>query len=239
MGPLEPMLARQEQRVSYPEFYRFPAGDLLFVYRDGGSGNGNLVLNRYSLKTRRWTRLPRRTHRRGGPAQCLLAGLHRCARYHPRVVGVARKSPNVASNHDMAYACSKRRRPDLAAQHRRPPINCPITEKTAEYAAYIPQNSELINQTSHHRRCTRARPYIATYWRPAGTAVPQYQMVYLKNQHWQTTQVGQRTTPFSLSGGGTKKIPISRLRSWFRPAKAKPPPTCSSAMPSARTAPPC
>lgn len=57
LGPLEPMLGRQEQKVSYPEFYRFPSGDLLFLYRDGGSGNGNLVLNRYGLHARSWTRL--------------------------------------------------------------------------------------------------------------------------------------------------------------------------------------
>ena len=53
-------------------------------------------------------------------------------------------------------------------------------------------------------------PYIATYWRLAGTRVPQYQLIYLAEKAWKTIQVGQRTTPFSLSGEGTKKIPISR-----------------------------
>jgi hypothetical protein len=53
-------------------------------------------------------------------------------------------------------------------------------------------------------------PYIATYWRPADTQIPQYQLIYRDGQQWRTAQVGQRTTPFSLSGVGTKKIPISR-----------------------------
>ncbi|MFM7925519.1 MAG: BNR repeat-containing protein, partial [Planctomycetaceae bacterium] len=43
------MLGRDEERVTYPEFYRLPGGDLLFFYRDGASGAGNLVLNRYRL----------------------------------------------------------------------------------------------------------------------------------------------------------------------------------------------
>jgi hypothetical protein len=37
-------------------------------------------------------------------------------------------------------------------------------------------------------------------------------MIYKTGAEWKTVQVSQRTTPFSLSGGGTKKIPISRPR---------------------------
>jgi len=85
----------------------------------------------------------------------------------------------------------------------------PITEARAEYALRIPQKSELINQTS---MCgdAQGRPYIATYWRPAGSAVPQYQLVYHDGKKWKVSQVSRRTTPFSLSGGGTKKILIAR-----------------------------
>jgi len=39
-----PMTGKNEQQVTYPEFYRFPNGDLLFLYRDGASGRGNLML---------------------------------------------------------------------------------------------------------------------------------------------------------------------------------------------------
>ncbi|KOH45986.1 hypothetical protein NC99_11980 [Sunxiuqinia dokdonensis] len=49
LGPKRPMIGGNEQTVSYPEFYALPDGDLLFAYREGGSGNGNLVLNRYDL----------------------------------------------------------------------------------------------------------------------------------------------------------------------------------------------
>jgi hypothetical protein len=207
MSELLPMTGAHENNVTYPEFHRFPSGDLLFLYRDGSSGNGNLALNRYDAKTQRWTRLH----------EVLISGegqrnayWQACidARGTIHVSWVWRESPNVASNHDMAYARSVdggrtwQRSTGAAYQ-------LPITAASAEYAARIPQNSELINQTSMTTDAAGA-PYIATYWRPAGTQVPQYQLVYLAGKTWKTAQVSQRTTPFSLSGVGTKKIPISR-----------------------------
>ena len=43
--------------MTYPEFYCLSGGDLLFAYRSGSSGRGNLVLNRYSLKEKSWSRV--------------------------------------------------------------------------------------------------------------------------------------------------------------------------------------
>ena len=45
LGDLEVMTGTDEQDVTYPEFYRLDNGDLLFAYRSGASGRGNLVLN--------------------------------------------------------------------------------------------------------------------------------------------------------------------------------------------------
>ena len=38
----------------------------------------------------------------------------------------------------------------------------------------------------------------------------QFRIVRHDGRSWQAMQVGARTTPFSLSGGGTKSIPVSR-----------------------------
>jgi hypothetical protein len=204
---LLPMTGQQEKNVTYPEFHRFPNGDLLFLYRDGSSGNGNLVLNRYRPKTQQWTRLHSVLIDGEGQRN---AYWQACIDTHGtiHVSWVWRESPNVASNHDMAYARSL----DGGLTWQKSTgetYRIPITAATAEYAARIPQNSELINQTAITADAA-GNPYIATYWRPAGTLVPQYQLIYLTGKQWRTAQVGQRTTPFSLSGVGTKKIPISR-----------------------------
>lgn len=57
LGEEEQMTGDDEAKLAYPEFYRLADGGLLFVYRSGASGEGNLVMNRYDIKTHRWSRL--------------------------------------------------------------------------------------------------------------------------------------------------------------------------------------
>lgn len=85
----------------------------------------------------------------------------------------------------------------------------PIIAETSEYAALIPQNSELINQTAMTTD-SKGNPYIATYWREKNSDIPQYHIVYNKHNEWRVMNLNFRNTPFSLKGGGTKRIPISR-----------------------------
>src|SRR3990172_4033042 len=47
------ILREYEQSVSYPEFHKLKDGNLIFVYRDGESGNGNMVMNYYSTKEKK------------------------------------------------------------------------------------------------------------------------------------------------------------------------------------------
>jgi hypothetical protein len=202
-----PMTGQDETSVSYPEFHRQPDGNLLFFYRDGGSGRGDLVINRYDLATQAWTRL--HSHlisgegRRNAYWQAFLD--HRGTLH---LSWVWRESPDVASNHDLAYARSRDGGHTWETSAGQP-YTLPITAASAEVAARIPQGSELINQTS--MSADRAgNPYIASYWRRAGSTVPQYQVVYRSGGAWKDTELDFRRTPFSLSGVGTKAIPVSR-----------------------------
>jgi hypothetical protein len=201
------MTGINEQTVTYPEFYKLPNGDLLFFYRDGGSGKGNLLLNQYNSKTKQWTQLQTN----------LIDGEGKRNAYWQACVDINgiihlswvwRESPDVASNHDMCYARSidggKTWETSVGKKY-----SLPITAATAEYASIIPQKSELINQTSMYADDT-GNPYIATYWREAGDSIPQYHLIYKKNNQWISQSLGFRKTAFSLSGAGTKQIPISR-----------------------------
>ena len=121
---------------------------------------------------------------------------------------VWRESPNVASNHDMGYACSA----DGGITWKKSTgeaYQLPITANSAEYAAIIPQASELINQTAMSAT-PEGQPVIATYWRDSGTTVPQYHIIYKTGKQWQVQNLGFRKTAFSLSGAGTKRIPVAR-----------------------------
>ena len=209
MGPLEGMTGVDEQDVTYPEFYRLAGGDLLFAYRSGASGRGNMVLNRYDHAARRWSRVQ----------DVLIDGENQRNAYWQLYVDAAgtihvswvwRETWMVETNHDLCYARS-RDGGRTWEQADGTPYTLPIRAGNAEYACRIPQNSELINQTSMSADA-EGHPYIATYWRDADSEVPQYRLVWHDGREWHQSQVSQRTTPFSLKGGGTKMIPISRPR---------------------------
>ncbi|MDP4261257.1 MAG: BNR repeat-containing protein [Bacteroidota bacterium] len=201
------MTGIHESKVTYPEFYKLSNGDLIFLYRDGASGNGNLVMNHYFLSTKKWeqvqTNLIDGEGKRNAYWQACTDGK---GSFH--ISWVWRESSDVATNHDVCYARSD----DGGKTWKRSDgslYSLPINAANAEYIMHIPQNSELINQTS---MCTDAvgDPYIATYWKPAGTTIPQYQLIYWDGKKWSSQQVSAREKAFSLSGAGTKKIPIAR-----------------------------
>ncbi|MCA9128697.1 MAG: BNR repeat-containing protein [Planctomycetales bacterium] len=201
------MVGTKEGRVTYPEFYALPNGDLLFFYRDGSSGNGDLVLNRYVVAQRQWQRVQDNLLGGEGTRNAYWqVAVDRHAAIH--LSWVWRETGDVVTNHDIGYARSS----DGGITWTNTldePYTLPIIEATAEYAIRIPQNSELANQTSmavdYH-----GRPYIANFWRDSPAAVPQYRIVYHNGSEWKTSQVGRRTIDFHRSGGGTKRPPISR-----------------------------
>jgi hypothetical protein len=202
-----PMTGKAENRVSYPEFYKMADGNLLFFYRDGGSGQGNLVINKYNTATRQWVQL--HSNLIDGEKQ-RNAYWQACtdAKGTIHISWVWRESPDVASNHDLAYARSTDGGITWEKSNGEK-YQLPITAAAAEYALRIPQKSELINQTSMSTDA-KGNPFIATYWRDAGSEVPQYHVVYHTGKKWESLALNFRKTPFSLSGVGSKRIPIAR-----------------------------
>ena len=201
------MTGQNEKNVTYPEFYKLPDGNLLFFYRSGMSGNGNLVVNRFDIKTKEWVQLQ----------QNLIDGEGKRNAYWQTVVDkkgtihiswVWRESGDVSSNHDLCYAMSK----DGGVTWEKSTsekYSLPINATTSEYVCRIPQKSELINQTSMNVD-DNGNPFIATYYREKDSKIPQYHVIYKDGNEWHTQNLAFRKTPFSLAGGGTKKIPISR-----------------------------
>jgi hypothetical protein len=202
-----PMTGVNERNVTYPEFFRMASGNLLFMYRDGSSGRGNLSINTYNVNSKVWTQLHSN----------LIDGERKRNAYWQSFVDsrgvihiswVWRETPDVATNHDMCYAKStdggKTWEKSTGEKY-----TLPINAQNAEYIYEIPQKSELINQTSMFADA-KGRPFIATYWRDQNSDVPQYRIIYNLNGTWKSQNLGFRKTAFSLSGVGTKRIPISR-----------------------------
>lgn len=207
MGAPRAMIGTEEKSVTYPEFYRLANGNLIFLYRDGQSGKGNLVMNSYETATKRWRRLHSNLID-GESERNAYWQAYTDARGTIHLSWVWREEPDVASNRDMAYARSR----DGGQTWERSDGSkypLPINAANAEYAVRIPMNSELINQTSMTATAD-GRPVIASYWRAPGGAAPQYHIVYHDGKQWKQQQVTRRTLDFTLRGGGTKRIPISR-----------------------------
>lgn len=199
------MTGQQEERVTYPEFHNLPNGNLLFFYRSGESGRGNMVINLYDVKTSAWIQVQNN----------LLDGKNTSSAYWQATVDrngsiylswVWRETWDVETNHDMCYAVShdngKTWEKSTGVKYV-----LPITQESAEVVWEIPQNSSLINQTSMTVD-EEGNPYIATYWDNNG--IPQYKVVYLKNGVWKLLNTDFHKKPFQLGGGGTKSIPFSR-----------------------------
>src|SRR5690606_37599169 len=100
------MTGKNEDLVTYPEFYRTPDGNLYFFYRYGASGNGNLVINKYNTASKNWEQLQ----------DNLIDGENQRNAYWQTFIDEAgtihiswvwRESWDVATNHDMCYARSK------------------------------------------------------------------------------------------------------------------------------------
>lgn len=201
-----PMTGIKENSVTYPGFLRMPDGNLLFFYRDGESGNGNLNITNYDTKTQSWSKTQENLINGEGQRNAYWqACTDKNGTIH--ISWVWRETWDVATNHDLCYAKSTDGG-ETWCKSSGERYTLPITAENAEYIAKIPQKSELINQTSMY--ADNKKIYIASYWATPESGGPQYHLVYFDGSNWKIDQITNRKTAFSLSGGGTKKIPISR-----------------------------
>lgn len=203
---LRSMIGTLEDHVTYPEFYNLPDGDLLFLYRNGSSGNGNLVLNRYLVSEGKWVRiLDNLISGEGKFSPYWQAAVDGEGRLH--ISWVWRETPDVATNFNMNYAVSADGSYRTFAKSDGTLYELPITERAGEIVRVIPQNSALINQTSMTVDDDNL-PYIVTYWRERGAV--QYHILRFDGKEWIHYNTDIRKTDFVLASVGTKKLPCAR-----------------------------
>lgn len=105
LTPINKMTGDTESRVTYPGFYTGPKGEFLFTYRDGGSGNGNNIINVYDVKTKTWSRYISKPILDGqGLMNAYQAGPMRDKNGVYHLLWVWRDTPDCSTNHDVSYA---------------------------------------------------------------------------------------------------------------------------------------
>ncbi len=200
------MIGTMENSVTYPEFYVQPTGDMFFLYRNGSSGEGNLVLNRYSPATGVWQRVQ----------DNLISGEGRISPYWQAYVDnqgrlhlswVWRETADASTNYNMSYAVSADASGNTFVNSLGQAQKLPITEATAEKICEIPKNSSLINQTSMTTD-GEDKPYIISYWRVG--KVVQYNIIRFTGEKWIIYNTDIRSSDFVLSGTGTRQLPCAR-----------------------------
>ncbi|MDO8588099.1 MAG: BNR repeat-containing protein, partial [Armatimonadota bacterium] len=206
-GPMIPMTGLVEKRVTCPQFVNLADGTLLFLYRDGVSGSGDLYINRYDVEKQVWQPLQHPLIASAGrynPYWCRPAvgsdgSLH--------LAWCWRRHGGAETNNRLCYAKS----PDGGRtwqDSRGKPYKLPITPDNAEVIDTVGENSNLSNQDSSEVD-SHNRMHIV-YRKNDESGVPQYFHQWWDGREWRRTQFSQFTGVFTFKGGGTKAIPMSR-----------------------------
>ncbi len=203
----ESLIGRHESSVTYPQFLPLPDGDLVLVHRDGGSGRGNFVLNHYDRQTATWSRLHDNLLDGEGVRSAYPSFFtDRFGTLH--LAWTWRETPDVATNHDLAYARSHDGGRTWSDAENRP-LAVPFSAASEAYVARIPMRSTLMNPPAVSADDS-GRPLIANYWQAAGEPAPQYYLLHHVQGSWRRHRLFQNTLDFELAGGGTKRPAFSR-----------------------------
>lgn len=138
------LIGELEDRATYPKFFSDPKGDLIFTYRDGGSGNGNQIYNRYDPDSGEWSRLLDQPLMDGkGEMNAYLHGPVLGPDNYYHLIWVWRDTPDAATNHDISYTRSK----DLIHWEKSDgsPQTLPITIDNGEIIDPVPPGGGMIN----------------------------------------------------------------------------------------------
>ena len=216
------MTGEAEARVTYPYFVMVPSENgneckqLLFIYRDGSSGNGDVCLKAYDHKTRTWS--DRALHFLKGTEQKPWTAnaywnhpaFDSMGRMHLSWVWrVNRGGPpgGLINNINVGYAYT----PDLGKTWLTSddlPIPTPLTPVNSEVIQAIGPGNNLINQCSSAVD-SKDRLHIAAYADdPDG--IPQYFHLWFDGREWKMDFITRRKQDFELAGGGALQIPFCR-----------------------------
>jgi|GEM_PF-52784 len=206
------MTGQNEDGANYPEFARLNDGTLLFGYRQGGSGNGDWMLNRWNSDAGTWEPLH----------HPLILGEYAGETYNAYPWNLVqsndgvlhyffcwRGTGGVQTNQQLSYA----RSPDGGETWTRSdgtPYELPITKGAVEVVDPIEPDSNLINQGWSAYHPETDEPHVA-YYRDDAEGHTQIFHASLSDGDWEIEAATDRQTNINLGGGGVVASPIGRM----------------------------
>jgi len=201
MEPVHRMTGDQERRVTYPRFIKGPEGAFLFTYREGGSGNGSTLWNRYDRVTKTWLRLMDAPLFDGeGQRNAYPMGptLGPDGFYH--MTWVWRDTPACETCHDISYIRSRdmRRWENAAGQS----VALPIRLGADVVVDPVPVKGGLINPCQAIGFDTQGRA-VVTYTKYDDAGNTQLMNARWEGGAWRKVQTSDWNYRWAFSGGGS------------------------------------
>ena len=218
------MTGEFENRVTYPYFVMSPSGpdddehsgEFYFLYRHGGSGNGDVCLKAYDPSTQTWSdralRFVKGMEQKPWTSNAYWNHPAFDSRGRMHLTWVWRANSGappggLVNNINVGYACT----PDggktwLTSRGLELPL--PMTQVNSEVICAIPPGSNQINQCSSAVDSQDRLHVVAYADDPDG--IPQYYHLWFDGRVWKLDFVTRRTADFTLAGGGALQIPFCR-----------------------------
>jgi hypothetical protein len=196
-----PMVSMNETSCTYPQFFRSPSGQLVFMYRDGESGNGNHIFNADDTANMTWSRLlgsaltdgeGQRNAYPVGPIQGPDGLFH--------LVWVWRDTPDASTNHDLSYA----RTTNLLSWQKAggQALTLPMRLSTAEIVDPVPSGGGMINNNTKVGFDAEMRPIVA-YHKYDQSGNTQLYNARFENGAWVVHETSSWDYRWEFGGGGT------------------------------------
>jgi hypothetical protein len=198
---IDRMTGVDEERCTYPQFLRGTNGELLFTYRDGGSGNGNQIYDCYDLRTQTWHPFLDRPLTDGqGTNNAYFNGPIRGPDGWYHLDWVWRAKPDAAACHDLCYARSRDLKHWETSAGK--PLSLPIRFNNCEIVDPVPVHGGIVNGNTKIGFDALGRVTIS-YHKNDTNGNTQPFVARLENGHWVLHQVADWPVPSHYSGEGT------------------------------------
>ena len=196
------MVGTEEDRCTYPKFMNTKEGELIFHYRDGGSGDGNEIYNIYSCQTGKWSRLldmPLTDGLGHMNAYASQPSVREDGWYH--MYWVWRDTPDCSTNHDLSYIKSPNMKDWYNAFGQ--PVQLPVTpEEHAVVVDPIPVNGGIINLAANLCLDEKLNPVMA-YHKYDEKGNLQFYVAKADNGKWDIKQITNWDYRWYFSGNGS------------------------------------
>ncbi|MCV3769074.1 BNR repeat-containing protein [Rhizobium sp. TRM95796] len=197
------MTGVKERSVTYPRFIKLADRNLLFLYRDGGSGNGEWYANKLKIG-RNWEKVSTgplfsRVDRGGRSVSAYLSNVELSSDGYYHVAIVWRRNSDVASNFLLSYA--KTRNFSDWYKSDGSVIATPITPDDSETVANVGQGKGLIN--NQKIAFDAAKGPVIAYTKYTTNNRNGVFVAALRGGRWQSLELAVSRNAIKIEGGGS------------------------------------